>query len=115
MMLMLAMVGGIALSTTTPVNAQFTGPSVAGNPSTVTETQGARIGSYVTLTGHIVEHQRSDYFTFRDDTGDIRIEVEPDIWRGREVGPETQVRIIGEIDRGVLGRYIWVKSLEVLD
>lgn len=100
---------------TANVSAQFTGPSAAGAASTVKQVQGARLGSYVTLTGHIVAHQRSDYFTFRDKTGEIRVEVEGPVWQGRAVTPETRVRLLGEVDSGFAGRYLWVKSLEVLE
>lgn len=94
--------------------AQFSGPSVAGRPSTVAEARDARLGSYVTLTGNIVDHLRSDYYTFRDQTGDIRVEIATSVWRGRAVGPDDKVRLLGEVDRGVGGRYIWVKSLDLL-
>jgi len=94
--------------------AQFTGPSVAGRPSTVAETRDARLGSYVTLTGNIVNHQRGDYFTFRDDTGEIRVEIESRLWQGRQVAPQDRVRLMGEVDRGFGGRYVWVKTLDVL-
>lgn len=94
--------------------AQFTGPSAAGRPATVAAAQDVRIGTYVTLTGHIVNHQRSDYFTFRDDTGEIRVEIASNVWQGRQVGPNDKVRIMGEVDRGPGGRYIWVKTLDVL-
>jgi len=41
------------------------------------------LGTYVVLTGNIVNHLRSDYFTSRDDTGEVRVEIEPGIWNGR--------------------------------
>lgn len=95
-------------------NAQFTGPGATGNPATVANIAAARIGSYVTVTGRIVEHQRQDYFTFRDGSGEIRVEIEADVWRNRPVTPETKVRLLAEIDQGPAGRYLWVKSLEIL-
>jgi uncharacterized protein (TIGR00156 family) len=94
--------------------AQFTGPSVTGQPSTVSAVGNARLGSYVTLTGHVVNHLRDEYFTFRDDSGEIRVEIDSDTWQGRKVGPTDKVRIMGEIERGFGGRYIDVKTLEVL-
>ncbi len=97
-----------------PAAAQFTGPSVQGRAATVAEAQSAQSGSYVTVTGKIVAHQRSDYFTFRDDTGEIRVEIESNVWRGREVSPDTTVRLLAEVDQGRAGRYLWVKSLEVV-
>jgi uncharacterized protein (TIGR00156 family) len=94
--------------------AQFTGPSASARPATVAEALDARLGSNVTLTGHIVSHQRDDYFTFRDDTGEIRVEIDRRTWGGREVTPEHRVRLAGEIERSVFRRYIDVERLEVL-
>jgi len=93
-------------------SAQFTGPSVAGSASTVQQAQQARLGSYLTLTGHIVAHQREHYYVFRDASGEMRVEIEPAVWQGRRIGPETQVRLHGELDQGLRGRYLWVKTLQ---
>lgn len=95
--------------------ANFTGPSVTGQISTVQQAMNARVGSYITLTGHIVSHQRGDYFTFRDDSGTLRVEIENSVWRNRDIGPDTRVRLLGEIDTGLAGRYLWVKSLDVVN
>jgi uncharacterized protein (TIGR00156 family) len=95
--------------------AQFSGPEASGRAVTVAQIGEARPGSYVTVTGHIVAHQRGDYFTFRDATGDIRVEIEDSVWRNRPVAPETRVRLLAEVDRGLAGRYLWVKSLQIVD
>ncbi len=96
-------------------SAQFTGPEATGRTSTVAQVREARLGSYVTVTGNIVAHQREDYFTFRDASGDIRVEIEKSVWQNRPVGPETKVRLLAEVGRGVSGRYLWVKSLQIVD
>lgn len=96
------------------VVAQFSGPSTAGRPTTAAEVRDVRLGSYVTLTGNIVNHLRGDYYTFRDETGEIRVEIAPSLWGGRQVGPSDKVRLLGEVDRGIAGRYVWVKTLDVL-
>ncbi len=98
-----------------PTLAQFTGPSVSGQASTVAQISQSRIGSYATLSGAIVAHQRGDYFTFRDASGEIRVEIESTVWKGRAVSPETKVRILAEIEQGSGGRYLWVKSLEIIE
>ena len=94
--------------------ARFTGPSISGRSRTVEEISDLRIGSYVTLSGHILEHQRSDYYTFQDATGQIRIEISSSVWPDGGIGPDTRVQILGEVDRSFSGRYIWVKSLSIL-
>ena len=95
-------------------DSQFVGPEVEGRVSTVQDANSARIGSYITVEGQIVDHLREDYYTFRDETGEIRIEVTDRVWGNRTVTPETQVRLLAEIDRNLTGRYLWVKSLEIV-
>jgi uncharacterized protein (TIGR00156 family) len=94
--------------------AQFSGPSVAGRSSTAVEARDARVGSYLTLEGNIVNHLRGDYYTFRDASGEIRVEISSSVWNGRQVGPNDKVRLLGEVDSGSSGRYVWVKTLDVL-
>ena len=99
---------------TTTAFAQFTGPSVATRTSTVAQANTARLGSYVTVTGNITSHLRGDYFMFKDATGEMRVEIEPEAWQGRKVGPDAKVRLHGEVGTGVAGRYMWVKTLDVV-
>jgi uncharacterized protein (TIGR00156 family) len=51
---------------------------------------------------------------FRDSTGEMRIEVPAGAFGGQEVGADDTVRIMGGLDRSIAGRYIWVKSLQVV-
>ncbi len=96
--------------------AQFTGPSQKGRVSTVERAKNARIGSYVTVTGNIVSHLRENYYNFRDETGEIRVEIQVSVWQNRNVGPDTRVKLLAEVDRrfGVGPAYLWVKSLEIV-
>ncbi len=96
--------------------AQFTGPSAAGRVSTVEEARKAPVDTYVTVTGNIVARLREDYYTFRDQTGEVRVEIEPSVWRNRKVGPDDKVRLVAEVDRNAAGIiYLWVESLEMAD
>lgn len=97
-----------------PALAQFAGPSVQGAPTSVANAQNARVGTYVTLEGNVIAHLREDYYRFSDGSGEMRVEIPAGTFGGQQVGPDTRVRIMGEVDRGVAGRYIWVKSLTVL-
>jgi uncharacterized protein (TIGR00156 family) len=95
--------------------AQFTGPTATGRTSTVEEARNARVDTYVTVTGNIVSHLRENYYTFRDSTGDIRVEIESRVWRNREIGPDTTVQLLAEVDRNAAGTvYLWVESLEIV-
>lgn len=97
-----------------PAFAGFVGPSAGGRDATVSQISQLPIGSYVNLTGNITEHLREDFFTFRDSTGSIRVEIDEKVWANRDVTPETKIRILGEIDTNLRGRYIWVKSITIV-
>jgi uncharacterized protein (TIGR00156 family) len=96
--------------------AQFTGPSATGRVSTVEQARNAPIDTYVTVTGNIVAHLREEYYTFRDATGEIRVEIERPVWRNRDIGPDTKVRLLAEVDRNAAGTiYLWVESLAIIE
>lgn len=96
--------------------AQFTGPSATDRVSTVEQAQNAPINTYVTVTGNIVVHLGQDYYSFRDATGDIRVEIERSVWRSRDIGPDTKVRLLAEVDRNISGTtYLWVESLDIVE
>lgn len=99
-----------------PASAQFVGPAAGGPAMTVADAAAARAGVYLTLEGAIASHLREDYYLFRDSTGEIRVEIEPEVFAGRRVTPETRLRLLGEVDRNSAGlTYVWVKSMTVLD
>ncbi len=79
----------MCLVLSTNAAAQFTGSRLAGDASTVEQARNARVDTYVTVTGNIIAHLREDYYTFRDATEDIRVEIEGEVWRNREAGPDT--------------------------
>jgi uncharacterized protein (TIGR00156 family) len=113
----LALVFTAALAT--GASAQFTGPSSGQGSgvrsSTAAQARDARLGTYLTLTGRIVSRERENYFTFRDATGTIRVEIDYPDWQNRPVGPNDTVRLVAEVDQGSRGRYLWVKSLTMVD
>lgn len=95
----------------------FQGPTAQGRVSTVAEARKAWDDTPVTLTGHIVQrmpHDHDDYL-FRDDTGEIVVDIDHEVFGGRTVTPQTRVRISGEVDREFMERTtIDVKFLEIL-
>jgi uncharacterized protein (TIGR00156 family) len=86
-----------------PVNIR-SGQAVAiRQPITVSEASSLPNNSWVLITGNIVNEIRSDkYFTFRDSTGEITVEIERKVWRGLSVDVSDTVEIHGyvEINRG---------------
>ncbi|MDR1577102.1 MAG: NirD/YgiW/YdeI family stress tolerance protein [Deltaproteobacteria bacterium] len=75
----------------------FSGPSEAF--TTVDRALKLPDNASVVLKGHIIRHLGKDRYIFRDETGEINVDIDSDKWRGQLVKPEVTVEIKGEIDK----------------
>lgn len=96
-----------------PSFAQFQGPG-APKVTTVAEAKRAPDNTEVVLTGRITAKVRSDNYKFKDSTGEIEVDIDDNLWRGRKVTPDTTIRISGEVDREAWGVEIDVDSFEIV-
>ena len=71
-----------------------------GQPQAITVSQINTVPNktYVTLTGNITQAIGREYYTFRDSTGEITIEIERKVWGGITVGPSDRVEITAEVE-----------------
>lgn len=71
--------------------------------------------SWVLLEGYIIERLRDEHYKFRDDTGEIEVEIDDALWKSRTVGPETKVRLHGEIDQDWRSVELDVDRIEIVE
>lgn len=69
------------------------------NMDTVKAAKKASDDSNVTLEGNIIKKVKDETYLFRDKTGEIQVEIDEEIWQGREVTPSKKVKIKGEVDK----------------
>jgi len=69
------------------------------NPMTVEEAKELKDDTKVLLKGYIIEKLDKEMFLFRDNTGDIDLEIEDDVWKDRTLAPDSTVLVHGEINR----------------
>ncbi|MGR5139256.1 YgiW/YdeI family stress tolerance OB fold protein [Vibrio jasicida] len=86
----LALLSGSAL-------AAFTGPTTSAI-NTVKEAHNAADDSFVLLTGNIVQALGDETYLFKDETGEIQVEIDNEDWMGQDVSPQDKVAIRGEVD-----------------
>jgi len=60
--------------------------------------------SYVVLTGNLINSVRRNYYTFRDASGEIIIEISPYYFWGITVDPNDRVTILVEVEKKRNGR-----------
>jgi uncharacterized protein (TIGR00156 family) len=97
-----------------PVHAQFFG----GNSSvvnTVADATRAPARSRVVLTGTLQKELRRAQYQFKDATGTIRVRIEREFWRGREVTKNMTLKLRGKVESDVRGRFIDVYYFQIVE
>lgn len=90
-------IGMLAVSST--ASAQYIGP-IRIAPTTVNKVLKSPVDDqYVLLSGKITSQVSKDKYTFTDKTGSIVVEIDNEVFAGRQVGPDTQVEIWGKVDK----------------
>lgn len=78
----------------------FSGPSQA--PVTVAEVKKYSVmqdDTPVVLVGRITGSVGGEHYSFKDNTGEITIEIDHKDWHGVNVSPQNTVKIYGEVDK----------------
>ncbi|GIU50837.1 MULTISPECIES: YgiW/YdeI family stress tolerance OB fold protein [Shewanella] len=75
----------------------FTGPS-RGEVYTAANALEAKDDTPAVLTGYIVESLGDEEYRFKDESGEIIVEIDNDDWRGISATPDTKLTLLGEID-----------------
>ncbi|MDR1424525.1 MAG: NirD/YgiW/YdeI family stress tolerance protein [Azoarcus sp.] len=74
---------------------------------TAAEIRTLRDDTKVVLRGSILRKLGDEKYAFRDQSGEIVLEIDDDLWHGQTVTAQDTVEIRGEVDRD------WGDSLEV--
>jgi len=66
-------------------------------PITVNEARNLPNDSWVIAAGNIINFVGKEYYTFRDSSGEISVEIKREVWRGLSVGVSDMVEIHGDL------------------
>jgi len=95
--------------------AQFSGSSQSGTFTSVENVSRARSGDHVSLTGSLKRELRRAQYIFQDRTGEIRVRIESEFWRGRKVTSDSVLNIRGRVQSDVRGRFIDVYYFNIVE
>lgn len=95
----------------TQAQGGFNGPSAIPVLNTVKAASHADDNAAVELTGYIMSSIGNEDYMFKDATGEIKIEIDKDDWRGITVTPTTKIIIRGEVDKDWTVRTIDVETV----
>ena len=96
-----ALLSALVFATTLPAQAAFNGPTNAQAVS-VEEVKSLPDETQVSVKGYIINSLGDEKYTFKDEKGEVVIEVEDENWNGIDVTPQTQIEIIGEVDKELM-------------
>lgn len=80
--------------------AYYAGPGASPNARNVAEILKNPVDDeHVVLQGKITKKLRKDKYIFSDGTGEIRVEIDREVFRGQRVTETTLVEILGEVEK----------------
>ena len=104
---------GLLLGFSQEAASQFVSDS--SSVHTVAAVKEMKDNSWFTLEGHIVKQVRKERYIFRDQSGEVEVEIDDEKWKGRKVDPGTKIRISGEVEKDFLSSMdIEVKRIELV-
>jgi uncharacterized protein (TIGR00156 family) len=104
----------LAVAFSESVSAEFVGENSSSTTTSIQSIENLRDDEHVILEGHIVKKIRSEHYIFKNETGEIEIEIDDEDFRGLKVAPETKIRISGEVDKDRNTTTIDVEHLEIV-
>ena len=103
------------LLSTAALAAGYTGPG-AEVVNTVAAAKNASDDTPVILKGFLIKKlNNDDKYEFKDATGIITVEIDRDDLPGVAFNDKTQVKLTGEVEKGLIHREIDVDLLEIVN
>jgi uncharacterized protein (TIGR00156 family) len=105
----------IILTLTACAVGGFEGPDATARVMSVASVNGMGDDAKVFLEGFLTRQISDEHYIFKDDTGEIEVEIDDEDFRGKKVTPDTKIRISGEVDQDWESTKIDVDYLEILE
>lgn len=81
-------------------SAQYVGPTrVTAKTSIRSVLKNPVDDELVILKGRLTKQLSHDKYEFTDKTGTITVEIDQDVFAGRQIGPDTVIEIAGKVDK----------------
>ncbi|KJY82960.1 hypothetical protein TW81_12225 [Vibrio galatheae] len=93
--------------------AAFEGPGSVPKVMTVSSILKMKDDQWVAVEGFITRQLREEHYMFRDNTGEIEVEIDHEIFNGLKITPERKIKISGELDKDWASVSIDVNHIEL--
>ena len=97
---LLAAACSVGMPAATTASAQYVGPTrVTAKTSIRSVLKNPVDDELVILKGRLTKQLSHDKYEFTDKTGTITVEIDQDVFAGRQIGPDTVIEIAGKVDK----------------
>lgn len=114
-MLKTMLIGAMLLLVSLTAAAEFIGPGATSSLTTVQAVGKLKEDTRVSLVGYLINQLGVEHYTFKDDTGQMAVEIHPNDMVGITITPETKIKIYGEVDDGKHNSKVDVNFIEILN
>lgn len=106
----------LALALPFAASAQYTGPSAVPAMTVKQLLDTGKDDQHATLRGFIVSHDGGEHYTFADDSGRMKVEIDAKHFpAGVKIDDKVRVEVSGEFDKDLVGKAeLDVKRLSVV-
>ena len=105
----------LVMALASPAHAAFDGPGAQPAVKDSSAVKAAPKDTPVVLEGMIISKAGDDLYIFQDAAGDILVEIDDDIMKGRKVTSQSKVRLNGHVDSEDGKPTVDVDRMEVMD
>ncbi len=105
----------VIFALTACASAGFEGPGATPKVVSVASVNDMGDDAKVILEGYLTKQIKDEHYIFKDNTGEIEVEIDDEDFRGEKVTPKTKIRITGEVDKDWKSIKIDVDYLEILE
>jgi uncharacterized protein (TIGR00156 family) len=95
--------------------AGFEGPGASVSVVSVKSANEMKDDDAVIMEGYLIKQLKTEHYIFKDDTGEIEVEIDDEDFKGVKVTPKTKIRIIGEVDKNWNSLTIDANYIEVIE
>ncbi|MGS0674132.1 NirD/YgiW/YdeI family stress tolerance protein [Shewanella sp. 0m-4] len=99
---------------TLPAMAAYNGPGPVSQIKTASDAATAKDDTPVELTGYLVQSLGDEKYLFRDDSGNVEVEIDNKLLRDIEVSSDSKVKLVGEVDDEWSGIEIEIDSIRLI-
>lgn len=92
------LLSGAALLTTASY-AAFDGPAKQHPMITVAQVEEQNDDALVVLEGFLVKELKPEHYLFKDDSGEVQVEIDAPVFNQQTVTPTDKIQILAEVDK----------------